>query len=148
MLTVVKGSPVLVPENTVELMFYDCHDMTGLITRLVNAEKLKKCTAVCCYSIEYIVDHGQNDLSMLETIVLRFLMNLRMIFGEVVTPSTLTSLKIITVPSYEKSILRASLTATINLEEIRVRHRNSMKDLMIYGRKTTIIMQLRSSFQN
>ncbi|KAJ1434789.1 P-loop containing nucleoside triphosphate hydrolase [Sesbania bispinosa] len=130
-ISIAKG--LLIPTNTTELKFIDCHDVTELTTCLMHVEKLKKCTIVCCYSVEYIVEPGRNDLSMLETLVLRFLINLQMICREVVTPSTLMSLKIINVefcPNLKNLFSGNLLLQLLDLEEIRVSHCNSMEDLM------------------
>ena len=131
-ISIAKGG-ILIPENTTELKFIDCHDITELTTCLLHVEKLKKCTVVCCYSVEQIVDPEHNDLSMLETLVLRFLINLQMICKEVVTPSTLMNLKIINVeccPNLKSLFSGNRLLQLLNLEEIRVSHCNSMEDLM------------------
>ncbi|KAK7327956.1 hypothetical protein VNO77_22049 [Canavalia gladiata] len=124
---------LLIPATTTELKFIDCQDVTELSTCLLHVEKLKKCTVVCCYSVENIVDTGKNDLSMLETLVLRFLISLQMICREVVTPSTLMSLKIINVefcPNLKNLFSGSLLLQLLNLEEIRVSHCNSMEELM------------------
>ncbi|XP_027338120.1 disease resistance protein At4g27190-like [Abrus precatorius] len=126
---------VLIPANTTELKFIDCSDVTELTTCLLHVEKLRKCTVVCCYSVENIVDPGKNDLSTLETLVLRFLINLQTICSEVVTPSTLMSLKIINVeccPNLKNLLSGTLLLQLVNLEEIRVSHCNSMQDLMCW----------------
>ncbi|KAI4296639.1 hypothetical protein L6164_036583 [Bauhinia variegata] len=130
--SVTPESPIIIPANTIELKFCDCHDITQLTSCLLNAEKLKKCTVVCCYSVESIVDPAHNDLSMLETMVLRYLINLQMICRELVTASTLTSLRIITVeycPNLKYLFSGHLLLQLLNLEEIRVRHCSSMENL-------------------
>ncbi|XP_057738293.1 probable disease resistance protein At4g27220 [Arachis stenosperma] len=124
---------ISIPANTTELKFIDCYDITELTTCLLHVEKLKKCTVVCCYSVERIVDTEQIDLSMLETLVLRYLINLQMICREVMTSSAFMRLKIINVefcPNL-KSLFSGNLLLQLsNLEEIRVGHCNKMEDLM------------------
>ncbi|KAK7302705.1 hypothetical protein RJT34_13601 [Clitoria ternatea] len=127
---------VMIPANTTELKFVDCHDVTELTTCLLHVEKLKKCNVVCCYSVENIVDPGKNELSTVETLVLRFLINLQMICKEVVTPSTLLSLKIINVeccPNLKNLFSGNLLLQLLNLEEIKVSHCNSMDELVRWG---------------
>ncbi|XLR26869.1 hypothetical protein HN51_040095 [Arachis hypogaea] len=110
--------------------------------------KLKKCTVVFCYSVERIVDTEQIDLSMLETLVLRYLIKLQIICREV-TSSAFMRLKIINVefcPNLKSLFLEKLLLQLSNLEEIRDGHCNKMEDLMrLEGEVTVMTFILQNS---
>ncbi|KAI4296638.1 hypothetical protein L6164_036582 [Bauhinia variegata] len=127
------NEPPIIPENTIELKLCDCADITQLTTCLLNVKQLKSCTVINCGRIECIAELAQNDLSKLETMVLKSLVNLQYICRGLVSPSTLISLKCIIVehcPNLRNLFSSQLLFQLINLEEIRASHCDNMEELI------------------
>ncbi|XP_054801406.1 disease resistance protein At4g27190-like [Prosopis cineraria] len=132
---VLRGNPVSLPPNTLELHLDDSADIKHLSMCLVNVAQLKSCKIRWCDNIEGIIDseEEENTLSMLERMELLVLGNLKMICRDEVRPGTLTSLKIITVeycPKLKTLFSGQLLLQLRNLEEISVRSCTGMEYIM------------------
>ncbi|XP_028767644.1 disease resistance protein At4g27190-like [Neltuma alba] len=132
---VLRGNPVSLPPNTLELHLDDCADIKNLSMCLVNVTQLKSCKIRWCDDIVCIIEseEEENTLSMLERMELLVLGNLKMICRDVVRPGTLMSLKSITVeycPKLKTLFSGQILLQLKNLEEISVRSCTGMEYVM------------------
>ncbi|KAI9120522.1 hypothetical protein K1719_007555 [Acacia pycnantha] len=132
---VLRGNPVSLPPNILELHLDDSADIKNLSMCLVNVTQLKYCKIRWCDDIESIIDseEEENTLPMLERMELLVLGNLKMICRDVVRPGTLMSLKIITVeycPKLKTLFSGQILLQLKNLEEISVRSCTGMESIM------------------